>query len=610
MSKNQFFTIKSSNKYNEYKEYKEIFDLLDKNNERKISISNLFKIRKIFFPIDQAKIKEIINTIDTSKEGELDLKKFILFIQKQKEYIQKTDEKIILKSLKEEIKNEFLGNKRKRGKIDTEKSPKYNEDKNFDYPKDIFIGKEKEEESEKGTNYSSKFHGGVKIKKLDGGNDVRNNKYLYCSNYEKKYNSFDENESIKENNFHNYNSSNKRDDSYIFFKNDNNDKRNVNKKKRKNTTKKGKNKNNVEPIIIYKKDLPFEIIRQFSHKSNDILSPLMKIENNCSNGDKIENIELLSKNVHINQKTISSLFSSPFESQSVNSLNNDSIKNIKEYNDYINSDEISELKKVKIFNNVIDFNHNQSNDKNNYLSDYKQKHLDNKFDSVSNNNSIYFVNKNNNNSENSNCFSIDSNINLSNYKMEGSIGNINNIMTSIEKENESIISSKKSKSQDKTNSKNIQILNDFLLIYKRNKKNVITIKKSIEIPYAIIINKKVLNMSNINSFTSRRNKFDDYNKSAFPFPFSDKRENILRKKEKYILSLSQMEEKGKQNLKKNSKEKYFKSQDNKKNKKKNKNDENNNLSFHSGNNYIFEKEQKYNKKRNKKNNNIGRNIYI
>ena len=103
-------------------EYKEIFNMLDTSKTGEISINYFIKLRQIFcYPINEENMNDIINKIDIDGKGKLDFKKFIELIQKQIEYVNKTNELTLLKSYKEELNNKFLGNKRKRGKTSRDK---------------------------------------------------------------------------------------------------------------------------------------------------------------------------------------------------------------------------------------------------------------------------------------------------------------------------------------------------------------------------------------------------------------------------------------------------------------------------------------------------------
>ena len=559
----------------EIKEYKEIFKLLDKNNRGKISISLLLKIRKIFFPISQTDIKKIINKIDISNVGEFSFNNFLAFIQKQKEYFEKNDEKTILKSLKEEIKTEFLGHKRRREKTNRRENLETYNNKNYNNKSVLTTEKEKEEQSDDATSFISNFLGNNNKKK-----------YKYSEN-EPIYKTYDEEINknniyrYKDNSFYNYNSNTKSSESHsIFFQNDK--KKKENKNKRKDTTKKDKFKNKLAPIIIYKKDLPPELIRQISHKSNDISFPLIKIENNESNLNNFisidSNTDSFSKKVHLSQNN-SSDFPIPFtlESNNTDSCNNSLIsfnskvqrnqkilskKKNKEITDYFSSNKLNEEKNQKIYNNNFNFNQYQYNTKFNYIEDYERDLLDEKSIKSENDKSLNFLKKDNN-MENINYMNKNNYLSISNCKLERSINNIDNNMTNKKKKNENI-KSKIFKYHDRPISQNIQVLSDFLLRYKRNKKNEIIVKKRIEIPYSIIIDKKVLKINN----------------NIFSYSNSVKRENNYENKINNNLNFSQVGGLDKEREKKYDKMKtrrIFKSEETKKN---NKNtNENNQLSY-------------------------------
>ena len=95
----------------EIQEFKEAFDIFDKNNTGLISTKDIIKIKKIFsYPITGETIEKMIKEIDTSGNGKFDFQKFITLMQRQIEFIEEKDESIVLESLRDE----YLGNKRRR----------------------------------------------------------------------------------------------------------------------------------------------------------------------------------------------------------------------------------------------------------------------------------------------------------------------------------------------------------------------------------------------------------------------------------------------------------------------------------------------------------------
>ena len=105
----------------EIQEFKEAFDIFDKNNTGLISTKDIIKIKKIFsYPITGETIEKMIKEIDTSGNGKFDFQKFITLMQRQIEFIEEKDESIVLESLKDE----YLGNKRKRETINNNDNSK------------------------------------------------------------------------------------------------------------------------------------------------------------------------------------------------------------------------------------------------------------------------------------------------------------------------------------------------------------------------------------------------------------------------------------------------------------------------------------------------------
>ena len=82
-------------------EYKEAFDMFDKNKKGTISADDITKIMKNFgYPISIKEVKGMIAEIDTTGDGELDFEEFVTLMQKQIQYIDETDEDIVLRAFK------------------------------------------------------------------------------------------------------------------------------------------------------------------------------------------------------------------------------------------------------------------------------------------------------------------------------------------------------------------------------------------------------------------------------------------------------------------------------------------------------------------------------
>ena len=118
-------TIKITFTKDEIQEYKEAFDIFDKKNTGIISTKDIMKIKKIFsYPIAGEDIEKMIKEIDTSGNGKFDFIKFITLMKKQINFIEEKDENIVLESLKDE----YLGNKRKRETLNNSENFKYDYD--------------------------------------------------------------------------------------------------------------------------------------------------------------------------------------------------------------------------------------------------------------------------------------------------------------------------------------------------------------------------------------------------------------------------------------------------------------------------------------------------
>ena len=115
-------TIKITFTKDEIKEYKEAFDIFDKKNTGIISTKDIMKIKKIFsYPIAGEDVEKMIKEIDTSGNGKFDVIKFRTLMKQQINFIEEKDENIVQESLKDE----YLGNKRKRETLNNSENFKY-----------------------------------------------------------------------------------------------------------------------------------------------------------------------------------------------------------------------------------------------------------------------------------------------------------------------------------------------------------------------------------------------------------------------------------------------------------------------------------------------------
>ena len=82
-------------------EYKEAFDMFDKEGKGTISATDITKIMKNFGnPVSKKEVETMIAEIDTSGDGELDFEEFVTLMQKQIQYLEESDEDLVLRAFK------------------------------------------------------------------------------------------------------------------------------------------------------------------------------------------------------------------------------------------------------------------------------------------------------------------------------------------------------------------------------------------------------------------------------------------------------------------------------------------------------------------------------
>jgi hypothetical protein len=522
------------------KECKEVFDILDKNKTGVISTDDIIKIKNIFlYPISCKNIQEMIKEIDIYGEGKFDFRKFITLFQKQIEYIDDIDEETFLKSLKEDFGLKLLGKKRKRLAQD-----KYEEEKkenNFVTPKIIEnedsideTNTKREEGIDDGSSFTSDINwNNNKKRKIENENIIdfqigneknvileKNNNKIIIDNSSEMPNDYGKDINC------NYSKKSKRND----------------KMKCKNNIRKysenKKNKIDIDiidynTIIIYKKYLSNYIIEQIEQTNNN------NIENQNNNEKKdnyfplihLENNEDDNMNNNINnnfqlQKPISSFCSSNINSE--DEFNNNCNSN---ENSFSFSSDCNSFNKAFLLNSFLDKSPALSYSKLNLdVEDdlpifgserviYESK--DKKIDKDINKSVDIKVNKKKNNIQNHqkrrNLANSEININV--YDSTRKYFGKNEKEKKRQKERQKEITKyKKYQYQDKdtdttiisyNNNKNIQILNTLILEYKRNRKKERIIKKCIEIPYLIIIEKTALNMKEIQKYLNKYKKISE-----------------------------------------------------------------------------------------------------
>ena len=82
-------------------EYKEAFDMFDKDGSGTIDVNEIVKIMKNFgYPIKKSEAQKLISQIDDNGDGELDFEEFVTLMEKQTNYVEETDEELVLRAFK------------------------------------------------------------------------------------------------------------------------------------------------------------------------------------------------------------------------------------------------------------------------------------------------------------------------------------------------------------------------------------------------------------------------------------------------------------------------------------------------------------------------------
>ena len=82
-------------------EYKEAFDMFDKDGSGTISVNEIVKIMKNFgYPIKKSEAQKMISDIDDNSDGEIDFEEFVTLMEKQVNYVEETDEELVLRAFK------------------------------------------------------------------------------------------------------------------------------------------------------------------------------------------------------------------------------------------------------------------------------------------------------------------------------------------------------------------------------------------------------------------------------------------------------------------------------------------------------------------------------
>ena len=82
-------------------EYKEAFDMFDKDGSGTIDVGEIVKIMKNFgYPIKKSEAQRMISEIDDNGDGELDFEEFVTLMEKQTNYVDQTEEELVLTAFK------------------------------------------------------------------------------------------------------------------------------------------------------------------------------------------------------------------------------------------------------------------------------------------------------------------------------------------------------------------------------------------------------------------------------------------------------------------------------------------------------------------------------
>ena len=75
--------------------------MFDKDGSGTISVNEIVKIMKNFgYPIKKEEAKKMVEEIDVSGDGELDFDEFVTLMEKQTNYVDESDEELVLRAFK------------------------------------------------------------------------------------------------------------------------------------------------------------------------------------------------------------------------------------------------------------------------------------------------------------------------------------------------------------------------------------------------------------------------------------------------------------------------------------------------------------------------------
>ena len=512
---------------NKLKEYKDVFNLLDRNKKGMILTSDIIKIQSIFsFPIGKEEVKEMINEIDQNRKGKIDFKKFIDFMKMQIQYIDENDEDTVFSTYKEQFKNDFLGNKRKREKISSNNASRNEDESDLSIPDSTFRSEDTKDniiiELEESLEDKSKINSNINL-----GKKVKSKKFANEDNI--SHNSNNSNYIIKNNKDDEDNKS-----EYYYYKEYRQNYILNNKKNMKENRKRGRpklNKENFEEtytIQIFKHKLPKELITQIESKINNNFLENKK-KNEQENNDSFYMKAKSKKSPMFNSKKnferdnnqkspISNKIDFNSQNEKITSYNINGISN----------------KSPRFLALREENTNNKSSNK--YIEGMKEKSItkknineENKKKNIKTGQLKKFMNENNYEANNNNK---DNNINK--YNNNNKITDGNNINNSISKEakmkedkiNSNIKRYAKNQKTPHKNLKNVHIINNYEFEYKKNSKNEKVDKNALESSYSIIIEKSSLNMNELKKIFKQKKKNQNHLSKSATIDSEDKNRNL------------------------------------------------------------------------------------
>ena len=306
----------------------------------------------------------------------------------------------------------------------------------------------------------------------------------------------------------------------------------VNQRKNNKSKKASIEDNTVFDVIVYKKNLPSELVNEIECK-NKMFIPKINSNNSIDNSISLS-LSSLCKKCDFNDSNLGQEYSSSdLKNDSDNKiLNSEAHNSPKEKNLIVN---VNTINSINSMNSSYDINRRKeglfdfySTDKftdekmenipnlpfknNNFFrKDFPDNKKINKLDSSSqissHNNSFHLTERDNNFNFYNNIYLNEvtdiTDITSNHYKYNYNINMKNDFVVPKEADNDSVeVTEKvkkksKSKSYEKYQNNNVHILNTLEFKYKLNKKKEKIIKSCTEVPYIIIIEKKGINMEEI-----------------------------------------------------------------------------------------------------------------